>query len=115
MIQIYYLKRGFDTQKAERWFKERRVKVQPVDLAKAKLGRRELESVRARVGLQAMIDTDSTAWKECPARFAAGEEAVLAALAENPRCLRLPIVRNGKLATVGYQPDEWEVWLQTQA
>lgn len=113
MIQIYFLKKNFDVQKADRWFKERRTQVQMVDLSRAKIGRRELESVRARVGLDAMIDKDSMAWKECPARFSAGEDAVLNALAEDPRRLRLPIVRNGKLATVGYQPEEWTAWLES--
>lgn len=110
MIQIYFLKRNFDVQKAERWFRERKIPVQLVDLSRAKLGKRELESVRARVGLDAMIDKDGVAWKECPARYAAGEEAILDALLADPRRLKLPIVRNGKLATVGYQPEEWAAW-----
>ena len=110
MIQIYFLKRNFDVQKAERWFRERKIPLQLVDLSRAKLGKRELESVRARVGLDAMIDKDGVAWKECPARYAAGEEAILDALLADPRRLKLPIVRNGKLATVGYQPEEWAAW-----
>lgn len=114
MFQIYFLKRNFDTQKAERWFKERRVKVQMVDLTRAKLGRRELESIRAQVGLENLIDREGKAWKECPARFAAGEDAVLDALAADPRRMKLPVVRNGKLATVGFQPDVWETWDQGQ-
>lgn len=112
MIQIYFLKKNFDVQKADRWFKERGVKVQMVDLARAKLGRRELDSIRARVGLDALIDKEGKAWKECPARYAAGEDAILDALADDPRRMRLPIVRNGKLATVGYQPEEWAAWLE---
>lgn len=111
MIQIYFYKKNFDAQKAERFFKERRVQAQMVDLSRVPLGKRELESVKARVGLDALIDKDSVAWKECPARFSAGEDMILAALLENPKRLKLPIVRNGKLATVGYQPEEWESWL----
>lgn len=111
MIQIYFYKKHFDAQKAERWFKERRVTVQMVDLSRAKIGRRELESVRAQVGLDAMIDKGSQAWKECPARYAAGEDMILSALAEDPRRLKLPIVREGKNATVGYQPEIWAQWL----
>lgn len=111
MIQIYFYKKNFEAQKAERWFKERRVPYQPVDLARARIGRRELQSVQARVGLDAMIDKDSNAWKECPARYAAGEDAILDALAADPRRLKLPIVRDGKRATVGYAPEEWAGWL----
>ena len=111
MIQIYFYKKNFDAQKAERFFKERRVQAQMIDLGRVPMGRRELESVKARVGLDALIDKEGTAWKECPARFASGEEAIFAALLENPKRLKLPIVRNRKLATVGYQPEEWEKWL----
>lgn len=112
MIQIYFYKKNFDAQKAERWFKERREPVQLVDLAKVKLGRRELENIRARVGLDALIDKEGRAWKECPARYSAGEEQILDALAQDPRRIRLPIVRNGRQATVGYAPDIWETWLE---
>lgn len=112
MIQIYFLKRNFDTQKAERFFRERGVPVQLVDLSRARLGRRELESVRQRVGMDALIDTESRAWKECPARFSPDEGARLDALSQRPQCLRLPIVRDGKRATVGYRPEEWLTWIQ---
>jgi arsenate reductase-like glutaredoxin family protein len=110
VVQIYFHKKNFDTQKAERWFRERRVPIQLIDLTRARIGRRELEAVRAQVGLDAMIDKESMAWKECPARFAAGEDAILGALLDDPRRLKLPIVRNGRLATVGYQPDTWAAW-----
>ena len=111
MIQVYFYKKNFQVQKTERFFKERRIPVQLVDLSRARLGRRELEAVKARVGLGALVDREGAAWKECPARFAAGEEAVFNALLEDPRRLVLPIVRNGKEATVGYRPEEWERWL----
>ena len=111
MIQVYFYKKNFQVQKTERFFKERRIPVQLVDLSCARLGRRELGAVKARVGLDALVDREGAAWKECPARFAAGEEAVFNALLEDPRRLVLPIVRNGKEATVGYRPEEWERWL----
>ena len=111
MIQVYFYKKNFQVQKTERFFKERRIPVQLVDLSRARLGRRELEAVKARVGLDALVDREGAAWKECPARFAAGEEAVFNALLEDPRRLVLPIVRNGKEATVGSRPEEWERWL----
>lgn len=111
MIQVYFYKKNFQVQKTERFFKERRIPVQLVDLSRVRLGRRELEAVKARVGLDALVDREGAAWKECPARFAAGEEAVFNALLEDPRRLVLPIVRNGKEATVGYRPEEWERWL----
>ena len=56
MIQVYFYKKNFQVQKTERFFKERRIPVQLVDLSRARLGRRELEAVKARVGLDALVD-----------------------------------------------------------
>lgn len=109
VIQLYAGK-GFETQKAERYFKERRIPVQRVDVAKFGIGRRELESVRAAVGLGALIDRESRAFLESPFRFSDDEGLIFSALVENPRMLRLPIVRNGRQATVGYCPDAWAEW-----
>ena len=110
MIQVYFLKRNFDVQKAERWFRERKIPTQMIDLAKARLGKRELESIRRSVGLDALIDLGSRAWKECPARYSNEEDRILTALLENPAALRLPIIRNGQAATVGYAPEIWTTW-----
>jgi arsenate reductase-like glutaredoxin family protein len=112
MIQLMYLKRGFDTQKAERYFKERRVPVQTVDLAKAKLGARVLESVLREVGFDALFDQSSAAFKECPSRYSGNTRALLEAAAQDPRMLRMPIARNGQRATVGYMPEVWERWTE---
>ena len=109
-IQIYAGK-GFETQKAERFFKERRVSVQKVDVLKFGISRRELESVRAAVGMEALIDRESKAFLTCPVRFSLEEERVFEYALENAGILRLPIVRNGRQATVGYQPDTWKAWI----
>ena len=109
-LQIYAGK-GFDTQKAERFFKERRVPYQRVDVLKYGIGRRELESVAAAVGLDALCDKDSKAFRESVLAYTQSRETILSGLVEKPQLLRLPIVRCGKLATVGYCPDVWEKWL----
>lgn len=109
-IQIYAGK-GFETQKAERFFKERRVSVQRIDALKYGISRRELESVRAAVGVEALIDRESKAFLESPVRFSLEEARVFEYALENPKVLRLPIVRNGKLATVGYAPEVWKDWV----
>lgn len=109
VIQIYAGK-GFETQKAERFFKERRIPFQRVDVLKFGIGRRELESVRAAVGLGALIDRESRAFLESPFRFSDDESLIFSALLENPRMLRLPIARNGKQTTVGYCPEAWADW-----
>ena len=109
-LQIYAGK-GFDTQKAERFFKERRIAYQRVDVLKYGIGKRELESVAAAVGLDALCDKDSKAWRESVLAYTQSRETILSGLIEKPQLLKLPLVRNGKLATVGYQPDVWEKWI----
>ena len=109
-LQIYAGK-GFDTQKAERFFKERRIAYQRVDVLKYGIGRRELESVAAAVGLDALCDRDSKAWRESVLAYTQSRETILAGLAEKPQLLRLPIVRCGRLASVGCCPEVWEAWI----
>ena len=107
-IQIFGKKKSFDTKKAERWFKERRIKYQFVDLDQYGMSRRELESVRAAVGLEAMIDETDRDYPMIA--YLASNEAKLEKLFEEPWLLRAPIVRNGKQATAGYCPEIWSTW-----
>ena len=108
-LQIYCGK-GFDTQKAERFFKERRIASQRVDVLKYGIGRRELESVAAAVGLDALCDRESKAFRESVIAYTQDRETILAGLVERPQLLRLPLVRNGRLATAGFCPEVWERW-----
>ena len=110
-LQIYAGK-GFDTQKAERYFKERRISYQRVDVFKYGIGKRELESVAAAVGLDSLCDKDSKAYRESVIAYTQNRDAILSGLMEKPQLLRLPIVRNGRLATIGYAPDVWEKWIE---
>ena len=107
-IQIFGSSKSFDTKKAERWFKERRIKFQAVDLKKFGMSRGELASVKNAVGLEAMVDTGD---QDYPLfQHLAGNEAKLDKLYEVPYLIRTPIVRNGKQATVGYCPEVWKTW-----
>ena len=109
-LQIYAGK-GFDTQKAERFFKERRIAYQRVDVLKFGIGRRELETVAASAGLDALCDKDAKAWRESVLAYTQSRETILSGLVEKPQLLKLPIVRSGRLATVGYCPEVWEKWI----
>ena len=109
-IQIFGKSKCFDTKKAERYFKERRIKYQYVDLGKYGMSRRELESVRAAVGLDAMIDQTDRDYLMIA--YLASEGAKLDKLFEEPWLLKTPIVRNGKQATAGYCPEIWKTWEQ---
>ena len=107
-IQIFGKSKCFDTKKAERWFKERRIKFQSIDLLRYGMSRGELTSVKNAVGLDALIDEKAPGAEVL--RYLAYDEDRLDKLYEDPRLLRTPIVRNGKQATVGYAPEIWAKW-----
>lgn len=110
-IQIYGKSKCFDTQKAQRYFKERKIQFQMIDLPKYGMSKGELQSVKRAVGgLQALINQSSKAYEANVIQYLASDEAVEEKLLENPSIFKTPIVRNGKLATVGYQPDVWKNW-----
>ncbi len=107
-IQIFGKSKCFDSKKAERWFKERRIKYQYIDVLKYGMSRGELNSVRSAVGLEAMADP---ADQDYPLfAYLASAEMKLDKLYEVPYLIRTPIVRNGKQATVGYCPEVWKDW-----
>ncbi len=108
-IQIFGKQKCFYTQKAERWFKERRIPYQLVRLDKYPMSRGEFDSVcRALGGLDALIDTGAR--DIASLQYLALEEDKIEKLLDNPRLMRTPVVRNGRLATVGYCPDTWAGW-----
>lgn len=107
-IQIFGKSKCFDTKKAERYFKERRIKYQFVDILKFGMSRGELNSVKNAVGLEEMINKDDVDYPLI--QYLASNEAKLDKLFEFPWLIKTPIVRNGKQATVGYQPDVWSKW-----
>ena len=109
-IQIFGVKKCFDTQKAERYFKERKIKYQFIDLNQKALSKRELESVRAAVGLKNLIDEKSKEYQKLNIGSIRSDSMKEELLLNNPKLYKTPIVRNGKLATVGYEPEVWKTW-----
>ena len=107
-IQIFGKSKCFDTKKAQRWFKERRIKFQFVDLAKYGISSGELRSVKNAVGLGALLNERHP--DAALVSYLAYDEDKLEKLLEEPKLLRTPIVRNGRQATVGYCPDVWASW-----
>ena len=107
-IQIFGTSKCFDTKKAQRWFQERRIKFQMVDLKKFGMSRGELASVKNAVGLEAMINPGHP--DAVLLSYLADDQAKLDHLFQDPALLRTPIVRNGKQATAGYCPQVWESW-----
>lgn len=107
-IQIWGKSKCFDTKKAERYFKERRIKYQYIDLLRYGMSRGELTSVKNAVGLDALCDRKSRDYALL--QYLAYDEDRFEKLLEMPELLRTPIVRNGKKATVGYCPEIWKTW-----
>ena len=110
-IQIFGTKKSFDTKKAQRYFKERRIKFQFIDLREKEMSKGELQSVmRAVGGLDALIDPKAKDQDTVALITYLAESQKFDKLLENQQILREPIVCNGKQATVGYEPDTWKTW-----
>jgi arsenate reductase len=109
-IQIFGAKKCFDTQKAERYFKERKIKYQYVDILKFGFSKGEFESVKCTVGLAGMINVGCNEYVALNMDKIRTEGVRAEILFNNPKLYKTPIIRNGKKATVGYMPDVWKEW-----
>lgn len=110
-IQIYGKSKCFDTKKAERYFKERRIKFQYIDLEKYGMSAGEYRNIKVAIGsVDDLIDEKSKAYEKCFIKYLASKKAVEEKLLENQTLFKTPIVRNGKKATVGYKPEIWKDW-----
>jgi len=110
-IQIFGTKKCFDTKKAERYFKERNIKVQFIDLKEKGMSKGELTSVCQAVGgLEKLLDEKAKDQDALALVKYIAEEDRLEKLLECQQVLKTPVVRNGRQATVGYQPEIWKTW-----
>lgn len=111
-IQIFGKSKCFDTKKAERWFKGRRIKYQSVDLLRYGMSGGEFDSVlRAVGGIDRLIDWEQKAPEIDLMRYMDDKTAKEDKVFDNPKLMKTPVVRNGKQATVGYCPEIWETWV----
>ncbi|MBE5991040.1 MAG: ArsC family transcriptional regulator [Paenibacillaceae bacterium] len=110
-VQIFGTKKCFDTKKAERYFKERKIPYQMIDMKEKGMSKGEYNSVKQAVGgTDAMLDENSRNQEILALiRYIAPEDKDDKIL-ENQEVLKTPIVRNGKQATISYQPDTWKDW-----
>lgn len=109
-IQIFGVKKCFDTKKAERYFKERNIKYQFIDLNEKGMSKGELESVKASVNLNDLINTKAKEYKTLNLEFIRTISMREGLLLNNPKLYQTPVVRNGRKATVGFQPEVWKTW-----
>ena len=110
-IQIFGSKKNNDSKKAERYFKERGIRFQYIDMREKGMSAGEFQSVmRAVGGLDYMIDNETKDQDTLSMIRYMSDEDAREKILENQHLLLLPIVRNGKQATVGYQPEVWKEW-----
>lgn len=110
-IQIFGKNKCFDTKKAERYFKERRIKYQYIDLPRYGMSGKEFDSVLAGVGgIDNLIDWDSKKDDITLMRYMEDKRAKEDKVFEDPTLMKTPVVRNGKKVTVGYCPEVWAQW-----
>ncbi len=110
-IQIFGKSKSFDTKKAERYFKERRIKFQSIDLARYGMSGKEFDSVLQAVGgIDHLIDWDSNAPEVTLMKYMDDKIAKEDKVFDHPELIKAPVVRNGRQATVGYCPEIWAKW-----
>ena len=110
-IQIFETSKSFNTKKAERYFKERRIKFQSIDVVKYGMSGGEFDSVlRAVGGIDELIDWELKHPDIDLMRYMDDARAKEDKVFDNPKLMKLPVVRNGRKATVGYCPEVWANW-----
>ncbi len=110
-IQIFGTNKCQGTKAAQRFFKERGIKFQYVDLNVKGLSKGELQSVKALFGIENLIDTEGKEYAKRNLKYLTHD--IEEELLNYPLLFKTPIVRNGSKATVGNEPDAWKEWLKT--
>lgn len=110
-IQVFGTKKCNDSKKAERYFKERNIKFQSIDMVSKGMSKGEFNSVAAvNGGIDEMINWEGKDKNLLALLKYMSEEDKLEKVLENPQVIKTPIVRNGRQSTIGYQPEVWKSW-----
>ncbi len=113
-IQIFGTKKCFDTKKAERFFKERNIKYQFIDLNEKSMSKGELASILRSVNINDLINSKSKDYIKLNFNNIRSAEVKGELLLKNQKVMNTPVVRNGKEATVGYDIEVWNSWIETE-
>ena len=110
-IQIFGTKKCSDTRKAERFFRERGIKYQFIDMKGKGLSKGEFNSIaQVNGGVEAMLNPDAKDQDTLALIRYLSPEDKLEKILGNPQVIKTPVVRNGKQSTLGYQPEVWKGW-----
>ena len=110
-IQIFGTKKCFDTKKAERFFKERRIKYQLIDMKEKGMSKGELSSVKTAVGINELINTKAKNYIRSNLGNVRSAEIKEEILLKDQTLINTPLVRNERKATVGFKAEVWEEWI----
>jgi arsenate reductase len=111
VIQVFGRNDSQATRRALRFFKERRVAISLVDVAKRPPAPGELRRFSQRYGPRALLDEESRAYRDAGlAYLRMTDDEVMERLASDARLLRLPLARNGQEVTVGIDEETWLRW-----
>ncbi len=111
-VQIFGLKSSQATRAADRFFKERSVKIHSVDLKQKPMSPGEIKRFIDRFGLHALLDSESKFYVDAGLKYLKMSDAELLGRTERePRLLRLPLVRCGNLLTIGQDENGWKAML----
>jgi arsenate reductase len=109
IVQIFGIKNSSATRAAERFFKERRITIQLVDLKQKPMAPGEIKRFSDRFGLTALLDPESTAYVDAGLKYLKmGDAQLLERIEREPKLLRLPLVRSGKLVSIGDDQEAWK-------
>lgn len=110
-IQIIGTRKCSDTRKAERFFSDRSIKYQFRDLAEKNISKGELDNITRKIPIEDLLDREGRQYKKRNMqymRFNTEEELLADSL-----LMKTPVVRNGNEATLGYCPEIWKKWLES--
>ena len=109
-IQIFGIKNSNNTRKAERFFKERRIPFHFRDLTEKGISKGELDNIKQVIPVEELIDREGTQFKKRNLAYMVYD--IEEELLNDPLLFRTPIVRNGRMVTVGYEPEVWKEWIK---
>jgi arsenate reductase (glutaredoxin) len=113
-VQIFGVKNSQATRAAERFFKERRIPFQLVDLSKKPMALAEIKRFIDRFGLPAILDTEGKSWIDAGLKYLkVSDSEMLGRIERDPKLLRLPLVRGGKHLSFGHDEEAWKLMLQS--
>ena len=115
-VQIFGLKNSQETRAAERFFKERRATIHFVDLKQKPMSPGEIRRFLEKFGTSGLIDTEGKAWVDAGLKYLKmTENDLLARVERDAKLLRLPLVRSGKLLSIGQDEVTWKAMMATPA